>query len=212
MLGMKIVAVADLHGDLPELPPADLVLLAGDICPTWSRAEDVRKQAAWLESDFRPWLESLQAARVIGIAGNHDVVFARAPECVPSLPWTYLQDSGCRFRGYGIWGTPWARVFDTWPFMLPEHELNKKWRLIPEDTDILLVHGPAFGLGDTTGSPPQSAGSVTLRARLNSLAPMLTVCGHIHEGRGLYLLSTRPSMRTALVANVARRYMTFELH
>jgi Icc-related predicted phosphoesterase len=85
-----------------------------------------------------------------------------------------------------IWGTPWQPWCFDWAFNLRESELKTKWDLIPNDTDILVVHGPPFGYGD--GVPRrdgiENTGSPSLLARIQKIAPKLVVFGHIHEGRG----------------------------
>jgi predicted phosphohydrolase len=76
----KIIAVSDLHGALPTIPPCDLLLIAGDVAPTMNHS--LRFQADWLDTDFRFWLESLPAQKIVFIAGNHDLVFQQEPSLV----------------------------------------------------------------------------------------------------------------------------------
>jgi Icc-related predicted phosphoesterase len=69
--------------------------------------------------------------------------------------------------------------------MLDELDLIPKWALIPDDTDVLIVHGPPHGATDLTalfGSV--NAGSKTLRERIEALDIPLVITGHIHEGYG----------------------------
>ena len=54
---------------------------------------------------------------------------------------------GCRF-----WGSPWSVPFFKWAFMRPEKELAETWAQIPDDTDVVIVHGPPKGYGDRTNS------------------------------------------------------------
>ena len=183
---MKIVAVSDLHGTLPEIPPCDLLLIGGDICPVRNHALGV--QADWLGREFRAWLASLPASKIVGVAGNHDLVFEQCPEAVPhDLPWTYLQDSGVEWEGLKIYGTPWQPWFFNWAFNLFEGDLKPKWERIPAGTDILVLHGPPFGYGD--GVPERDGavrhtGSPSLLKRIEEVKPKVAIFGHIHEGRG----------------------------
>jgi Icc-related predicted phosphoesterase len=192
-----IVAISDQHGVLPEIPPCDLLLIAGDVCPVTNHGVDF--QAAWLQFDFRRWLERLPARKIVFIAGNHDFVFEQRRNFLPAgYPATYLQDASIEWEGLKIWGTPWQPVFFDWAFNLREPELAEKWALIPPGTNILLLHGPPYGYGD--GVPElegmRRTGSPSLVARIQEIRPRLAVFGHIHEGRGEWQLGD------TLLANV----------
>ena len=184
-----VVAVSDLHGTLPTIPPCDLLLIAGDVCPVTNH--DLDYQENWLRFDFRDWLAGLPARKTVLIAGNHDFVFEKRTNVLPTnYPATYLQDSGITWEGFKIWGTPWQPWFFDWAFNLDEPGLKRKWDLIPADTDILVVHGPPHGLGD--GVPERQGmrhtGSPSLLQRIEQISPKLVVFGHIHEGRGQWLI------------------------
>ena len=122
---------------------------------------------------------------VIGIAGNHDWPFQNSPKAIKEadLPWTYLQDSSTTFKGLNVYGTPWSKEFGDWAFMKDELRLTGKWNMIPDDTDILICHGPPKYYGDRTWDG-RFEGSEGLTWRIGQVSPKLVVFGHIHEGRG----------------------------
>ena len=60
-----------------------------------------------------------------------------------------------------------------------------KWEAIPDNTDILITHGPAFGTLDTVaGRPWDNLGCELLTQRIEVIKPKIHVCGHIHSGYG----------------------------
>jgi Icc-related predicted phosphoesterase len=184
MPDVSVVAISDLHGYLPEdLPACDLLLIAGDICPL--RDHSPPAQAHWLGTTFREWLDRQPAREIVATWGNHDFIGERAPELVPSLRWHMLRDQGVELLGVKIYGTPWQPWFFDWAFNLYEPELQQKWKLIPQGTDILLLHGPPHGFGDMTVSG-QRTGSPSLTRRIAEIKPQLAVFGHIHEGYGVF--------------------------
>jgi Icc-related predicted phosphoesterase len=203
---MKIVALSDQHGYLPDdLPACDLLLLAGDLTPITNHGPAF--QADWLDGEFRRWLKRQPARKIIGIAGNHDFVFQVQPHLVPKdLPWTYLQDQGVEWEGLKIWGTPWQPWFFDWAFNGHPEELRQKWALIPDDTDILVVHGPPYGYGDGVplgGDRVRHTGCPHLLQRIKDIEPMFALFGHIHEGRGEWQLGRT---RLANVTLLDERY------
>jgi Icc-related predicted phosphoesterase len=69
--------------------------------------------------------------------------------------------------------------------------LSKKWDLIPEGIDILLLHGPPHGYGDFSPYDHVHTGSPSLLTRIEQIRPKLVVAGHIHNGRGVYHIPDR---------------------
>ena len=60
-----------------------------------------------------------------------------------------------------------------------------KWALIPDDCDVLITHGPPRGFGDE-GPTFGRAGCDDLRARVEVVAPLLHMYGHIHQDGGAW--------------------------
>lgn len=206
----KIVCISDTHGYLPtDLPEGDILIHAGDICPLSNHS--VSFQKSWLETNFRDWLYETKKKfdSIVYIAGNHDHVFQAYDLTAPSWInyehrqiWEgkgiyYLQDNGIKIGNLKIWGTPWQKRFFDWSFNLDEPELALKWELIPDDTDIVVCHGPAYMYGDLVPGRPnyrddtvwpkaEHVGSPSMLAKLEKIQAKLYVCGHVHEGRGVY--------------------------
>jgi predicted phosphohydrolase len=178
---MRIVAVSDLHGQLPRVPPCDLLLIAGDICPLDDHGDDA--QRAFLEGPFAAWLEQAPAGAIAGIAGNHDLIAEREPQLVAALPWSYLCDSAADLAGLRVWGSPFAVTYGAWAFMESDAELERRFAAIPPGLDVLLVHGPPYGVLDHAVRGVDT-GSHALRRAIVRARPALAIFGHIHEGRG----------------------------
>lgn len=177
---MRIVVTSDFHGSHPDdVPPCDLLIVAGDV---------IGRAPALLGR----WLNRQPAETIVGIAGNHDFIAEENPDAMRELPWIYLQDEGVVVDGVRIWGTPWAVKFGSWAFMLPDDELAEKWARIPDDTEILVSHGPAHNVHDKVFRDDH-VGSKTLRKKIDQLDDLqLLVTGHIHEayGKGGFYRST----------------------
>lgn len=207
---MRIVCVSDTHGiaPMPVIPPCDLLLHAGDVEDVHLHPHDSSSQRSHLEQVFAPWLEAAPARHKVGIAGNHDFLGLRDPDVLRDLPWHYLCDETVEIEGLTIHGSPWTPPFFDWAFMLPEDELAAKWALVPANCDILLTHGPAYGLGDrvahglATGRDAHQ-GSHSLRSALEAHSALrLHVFGHIHESYGQGLLD-RPGQAPVAWLNAA---------
>ncbi len=183
---VRIVATSDFHGQLPEIPECDLLLICGDICPN----QHLGYQALWLDVPFRNWLKQVPAKEIVGIAGNHDFIFAKEDHLVPpGLRWHYLKDSSIELFGLKIFGTPWQLPFYG-IFNLDEEKLEKQYSTVPKDIDIFISHAPPFGIFDEVPRKGpadfmEHTGSVSLRNKVLEIQPKLFVCGHIHCSPGI---------------------------
>lgn len=184
---MRVCCLSDLHGHLPEVPESDLLVLAGDYCRN-------HRDVFWYRKTFRTWLEACKERTkygVIGIAGNHDFAFERDPLLPKSLPWTYLCHDRVEVNGFKVYGHPYQPIFNDWAFNVPDDKLYRHHRAIPDDTDIVVVHAPPYLYGDAVPAQPipLRVGSKALAARIMEIQPKLVVCGHVHEGYGVYQLN-----------------------
>lgn len=96
----------------------------------------------------------------------------------------YLIDNNFTVEEFNIWGSPWTPEFYDWHFMKERgEELREVWQKIPDDTDILVTHGPPFGILDKNkmGEP---CGCEELTKAVERIKPKLHVFGHIHGGYG----------------------------
>jgi hypothetical protein len=106
----------------------------------------------------------------------------------------YLQDEGMALYNIDedasikLYGSPWQPEFHNWAFNLPRNgeEMQSRWNSIPEDTDILVTHGPAFGHLDIPGGQSVRVGCEMLRHRIDTIRPKIHVCGHIHGSYGYH--------------------------
>jgi Icc-related predicted phosphoesterase len=179
---VKVCCISDLHGHFPEVPDCDLLLLGGDYAPACRH-----NPRRFYYDCLQPWLRDIRGRgiEIVGVAGNHDELFEKRPLHVPNISWHYLLDSGVELFGLKIWGSPWQPRFMDWAFNLDEPELSEKWQLIPDGTDILLLHGPPYYHCDYALFGQEHTGSPSLLARIEQVQPKLVVCGHIHEGYGM---------------------------
>jgi Icc-related predicted phosphoesterase len=188
---MRITVISDTHNKhkqiTQDLPGGDILIHAGDIS-SMGYEHEIR--------EFCKWYNSIKNyTHKIFIAGNHDWGFQNDPtkikeilELYPSIK--YLQDD---FIVIGedtestikIYGSPWQPRFMNWAFNADRGEdIQQYWDKIPNDTDILITHGPAFGYLDTVIGQGIPLGCENLTDKIAEVKPKIHVCGHIHSGYG----------------------------
>ncbi len=178
---MKIVAISDTHGKHQNLilPKGDMLIHAGDVSSMGKESEIL---------DFLKWFSDIDFQYKIFIAGNHDFYFERKNEALirQIIPENviYLNDSAVEIGGIKIWGSPISPWFYNWAFNRYRGEdIKRHWDKIPQNTDILITHGPVFGILDKT-TRNNSVGCEDLLKKVEEIKPKFHICGHIHEAYG----------------------------
>jgi Icc-related predicted phosphoesterase len=179
---MKIVTISDTHGKHHELTKdlteADIIIHAGD-------CTNVGKDYELL--NFLDWFGGLPYKHKIFIAGNHDFYFEDNNDIAQKYKdkgVIYLMDQMVEVEGLKIYGSPWQPRFYDWAFNVNRgEEIAKKWAGIPEGLDILVTHGPAFGILDDTVNGMR-VGCEELYKKIFEVKPKYHICGHIHYARG----------------------------
>lgn len=189
---MRILAISNLHGYLPDLKDYktfDLLLIAGDLIPL-NIQDDYEASENWFKTTFTDWIKEIKKnsliKKVLFIGGNHDKWLYDFPQRASYLfdllgYATYLQDMSYLFEGIHIYGTPWCTQFFNWSFMKKESELTYVAKTFPKVMDILLCHdmpytGINFGPKDS-----ETWGNKPWRDYIDKFAPKIVVHGHFHN-------------------------------
>lgn len=206
---LRIICVSDTHNATPPLPPGDILIHAGDLT-AHGTFDEVQAQLRWLSSHPH--------AHKIVIAGNHDILLDEASDMTflvckedsaakrKELDWGgiwYLQDEAVtlefptpglglepeQVRRVKIYGCPLTPELGRWAFQYPA--IRDVWTgRVPDDTDILVVHGPPALYGDWDGEK-DSAGKAKVKGdgyllqEIRRVEPRMVICGHIHGAYGL---------------------------
>ena len=190
---MKIIALSDTHGLHKNaiVPDGDILIHAGDFC-NWGVKDEVKS--------FNKWLGTLPHKHKIVIAGNHDICLD--PNCRDPRTGNhkydghqlitnahYLENESIEIEGIKFWGSPFTPMFMDWAFMMNDPSLEGVWAKIPEDTEVLITHGPAYGILDevfrASRETGDCVGSTSLLKRIQKLKNLkYHLFGHIHGSYG----------------------------
>ena len=187
---MKIWHISDTHtyhGLLKVPEDIDMVIHSGDA--TNPRDPYASEQEML---NFISWFGSLPIKHKVFVAGNHDLCIER--NLITKIDFmkngiVYLENDYAEVEGLKIWGSPFTPTFGQgWAFNKKRSALHDIWKEIPDDVDIVVVHGPPKGILDLAYHQLnciEFCGDEALRKRMYLLNPKLCLFGHIHNNEDI---------------------------
>lgn len=201
---MRLIAISDTHNNrVKNLPPGDILIHAGD----WSGRGSLLDLQGFC-NDLNQYKKIYE--NIVVIAGNHDFIAEKDPgitkRMIEDTESYYLNDSFIEIEGLKIWGSPVQPRFFNWAFNRDRGpQIKRHWDMVPEDTNMLVTHGPPLGFGDLVsmrGSPNtgQNVGcSDLLECIKNKPNLKAHIFGHIHSGYGSYSLNNTKLINASLL-------------
>lgn len=137
---------------------------------------------------FIDWYKELPIKHKIYVAGNHDSSIEKGLVTKKDFADNgiiYLENDYTVIGGIKIFGSPYTPNFGNWSFMKERHKLERLWRdAIPDNTDILVTHGPPKGILDKSENRDhqlECCGDKSLLNRILEVNPSYHLFGHIHN-------------------------------
>jgi predicted phosphohydrolase len=171
---LQLVLLSDTHEQHAELevPSGQILIHAGDFT-MFSRS---------LRSilDFNQWLGELPHRWKLVCPGNHETFLQTDPANRSLLSnATVLTNEGIEIAGLRIWASPVTRSGPA--FCVKSDDARRRlYASIPDNTDVLITHGPPFGLLDASPGSAYHQGDPVLLDTVMRLRPKLHIFGHVH--------------------------------
>ena len=181
---MRLVMISDTHGlhnRIEGLPDGDVLVHAGDFMNSGFDPAEI-----W---SFNRWLGEQPFKDRIVCSGNHDRYFQNCPQEARALLTNaiYLENAGVTIDDVSFWGSPYTPEFLNWAFMYPRGpEARRYWDQIPGNLDVLITHGPPFGILDQVSAGSAHLGCEELLKAVEEKKPKVHIFGHIHGGAGSF--------------------------
>lgn len=186
---MKILHISDTHGFHNNFPDSrweniDVIVHSGDCSNYYDTFRNEQEV-----TNFMNWYERVPVKHKIYVAGNHDTSIERkriTKKDFEERGIIYLQDEEVIIDGIKFYGSPYTPTFGQWAFMKARDKMHEVWQAIPEDTNVLIVHGPPKAIRDLSfdrHGQLEFCGDLALYKRCMQLQDHLKlVCfGHIHN-------------------------------
>ncbi len=210
---LRICHISDTHGakyhEKLIIPECDVLIHSGDIGGRTNLVE---------LSSFLNWFNQQPGNIHILIGGNHDICMDSqryvkiksqgrdlvemlcgiacdgAEKLLAEYPGViYLNNSGFTYEGVSFWGSPYTPSFHKsyWAFNADRGtEIKAIWKKIPIDTQVLITHGPPYGIMDIIPDSFKESenedvhrGCVDLMEIIREMPNLKLHCfGHIHDG------------------------------
>ena len=193
---MKIWHISDTHTfhELLQIPEGiDMVIHSGDCSnprDPYNNEPEVRK--------FIDWFSGLDIKYKIYVAGNHDTSIERGLVTKDDFSKNgihYLENTSVEIEGLKIFGSPYTPMFGNWAFMKARPKLDRVWnKAIPDDSDIVIVHGPPKGVLDLSydrNGKLEFCGDKSLMNKIKIVKPLFMMFGHIHNNEDIVNTGTR---------------------
>lgn len=190
---MRILHISDTHEFHKQFPVErfegiDVVIHSGDVSNHMNPIMNAHEVM-----DFMMWYKDVPVPTKILVAGNHDTSIERKlyrKEDFTMNDIIYLENEEVTIDGVKFWGSPHTPTFGNWAFMKARDKLNRVWEAIPDDTDVLIVHGPPKGVRDLSydrAGNLEMCGCSALMKRCWKLKDNLKLVafGHIHNMEGI---------------------------
>lgn len=182
---VKIWHISDTHGyhRKLEVPKGvEIVIHSGDA----GNSRDQYRSEPEVR-DFANWYAALDIMYKVYVGGNHDSSLEHLlinKKFFDMLNIDYLFNDSIDIMGLNIWGSPFTPQFGNWSFMRNRSKLGKLWENIPDDTDILVTHGPPkykLDISEKRDRSLEACGDSALSKKVNKIKPKLHCFGHIHN-------------------------------
>jgi Icc-related predicted phosphoesterase len=192
---MKIWHISDTHmnqGQLEVPQDVDIVIHSGDA----SNWKDPYKNESEMRA-FIDWFASLPIPNKIFVAGNHDTSIEKGlikADFIESRKINYLYCEERVIAGLRFWGAPYTPRYGDWSFMKDRGTINRLWETIPAGVDVIVTHGPPYGVLDATIDRSHQynlCGDSALMKAVTRVAPRLVCFGHIHSYKEIRNAGTR---------------------
>lgn len=187
---IKIVCISDTHMQLSKvkIPKGDILIHAGDLTyrGDFEELSQELDELALHRSKFK---------HIVIVPGNHDWMAERDPDLMEQMCQArgiiLLNHESMQIEGLKFFGSGYTPEFCKWALNVPRGEpLRQKWAMIPDDTDVLITHGPPKDILDLVPRPKGfRAGCQDLYNRIQQLSNLkLHVFGHLHMNHAVVKL------------------------